>query len=82
MIGNIFAKELIVLSDCAVVHGDISAEAFTITNCAVIEGMMLQANRKVRDPQSAQLRSRLPTIISVTTARPQSKQSTKLKHQK
>jgi cytoskeletal protein CcmA (bactofilin family) len=60
VLGNIFAKELIVLSECAVVHGDISAEAFTIASGAVIEGTMLQANRKVRDPQSAQLRSRLP----------------------
>jgi cytoskeletal protein CcmA (bactofilin family) len=60
VIGNIFAKELIMLSDCAVVHGDISAEAFTIANGAVIEGTMLQANRKIRGPQSAQLRSSLP----------------------
>ena len=59
MLGNIFAKELIVLSDCAVVHGDISAEAFTIATGAVIEGTMLQANRKVRNPQSTQLRSNI-----------------------
>jgi cytoskeletal protein CcmA (bactofilin family) len=42
-----------------VVHGDISAEAFTIASGAVIEGTMLQANRKVRDPQSTLLRSNL-----------------------
>jgi cytoskeletal protein CcmA (bactofilin family) len=42
-----------------VVHGDISAEAFTIATGAVIEGTMLQANRKVRDPQSVQLGSTL-----------------------
>jgi cytoskeletal protein CcmA (bactofilin family) len=48
------------LSDCAVVLGDISAKAFTIASGAVIEGTMLQANRKVRDPQSTQLRSELP----------------------
>jgi cytoskeletal protein CcmA (bactofilin family) len=60
VIGNIFAKELIVLSDRAVVHGDISSEAFTIASGAVIEGTMLQANRKIRDPQSTQLRYTLP----------------------
>ena len=57
VIGNIFAKELIVLSECAVVHGDICAEALTIATGAVIEGTMLQANRKIRDPKSNQLRS-------------------------
>ena len=60
VIGNIFAKELIMLSDCAVVLGDISAEAFSIATGAVIEGTMLQANRKVRDPRLNQLRPILP----------------------
>jgi cytoskeletal protein CcmA (bactofilin family) len=62
VIGNIFAKELIVLSDCAVVRGDISAEAFIIASGAVIEGRMLQANRKVRNLQSNQLRSIASTM--------------------
>jgi cytoskeletal protein CcmA (bactofilin family) len=59
VIGNIFAKELIVLSDCAVVHGDISAIAFTIASGAVVEGTMLQANRKVINPQPTLLKSNL-----------------------
>ena len=59
VIGNIFAKELIVLSDCAVVHGDISAIAFTIASGAVVEGTMLQANRKVMNPQPTLLKSNL-----------------------
>jgi len=67
VIGNIFAKELIVLSECAVVQGDISAEAFTIATGAVIEGTMLQANRKIRDPKSNQLRSTISSS-SVTSA--------------
>jgi cytoskeletal protein CcmA (bactofilin family) len=60
VIGNIFAKELIMLSDCAVVLGDISAEAFSIATGAVIEGTMLQANRKVRDSRLNQLQPILP----------------------
>jgi cytoskeletal protein CcmA (bactofilin family) len=59
VIGNIYAKELIVLSDCAVVHGDISAAAFTIDSGAVVEGTMFQANHKVMNPQSTLLQSNL-----------------------
>ncbi len=51
VLGNIFAKELIVLSDSAVVRGDISSDSFNIASGAVVDGTMLQANRKVRDPQ-------------------------------
>ena len=68
VIGNIFAKELIVLSASAVVQGDISAEAFTITSGAVVEGTMLQANRKIRDPQSTQLRSDASSMANATIA--------------
>jgi hypothetical protein len=52
----------------------------------VIEGTMLQANRKVRNPQSNQLRSIASSMawsqINVTTGRRPSKQLTKLKLQK
>lgn len=48
--GNIFAKETITLSDSALVKGDISSDSFSIATGAIVEGTMLQANRKVRDP--------------------------------
>jgi cytoskeletal protein CcmA (bactofilin family) len=55
VLGNIFAKELIVLSDSAVVRGDISSDSFNIASGAVVDGTMLQANRKVRDPQQSRV---------------------------
>lgn len=45
--GNIYAKELIVLSDTAVVCGDISSDSFNVASGAVVDGMMLQATRKL-----------------------------------
>ncbi len=45
--GNIYAKELIVLSDTAEVCGDISSDSFNVASGAVVDGMMLQATRKL-----------------------------------
>ncbi|MFM6921640.1 MAG: polymer-forming cytoskeletal protein, partial [Polynucleobacter victoriensis] len=55
VVGNIFAKESIVLSDHAVVRGDIRSNSFNIASGAVVDGTMLQANRNVRDPQQSRV---------------------------